>query len=31
MIHEMVAADLADARRDDLCRKEGFRILNHHE
>lgn len=31
MIHEMVATDLADARRDDLCRKEGFRIMNHHE
>ncbi|NJB69018.1 GDPmannose 4,6-dehydratase [Desulfobaculum xiamenense] len=31
MVQEMIAADLADARRDDLCRKEGFRILNHHE
>lgn len=31
MVEEMVLADLADARRDDLCRKEGFRIFNHHE
>jgi GDPmannose 4,6-dehydratase len=27
LVHEMVWADLADAQRDELCRREGFRVL----
>lgn len=31
MVEEMVQADLEEARRDDLCRREGFKTFNHHE
>ncbi|MBL8421293.1 MAG: GDP-mannose 4,6-dehydratase [Dechloromonas sp.] len=31
LIHEMVAADVAEARRDALVRSAGFQTFNHHE
>jgi GDPmannose 4,6-dehydratase len=31
LVKEMVRADLAEAQRDDLCRRAGFSILNHIE
>lgn len=31
LVAEMVRADLEEARRDELCRKEGFHVLDHHE
>jgi GDPmannose 4,6-dehydratase len=31
LVAEMMRADLEDARRDELCRSEGFSVLNHHE
>jgi GDPmannose 4,6-dehydratase len=31
LVAEMMRADLEDARRDELCRSEGFAVLNHHE
>jgi GDPmannose 4,6-dehydratase len=31
LVREMVLADLELARRDDLCRAEGFRTFDHHE
>ena len=31
MVHEMVASDLHDAKRDALCREEGFTTFNFHE
>lgn len=31
MVREMVRADLDEARRDDLCLREGFPVFNHHE
>jgi GDPmannose 4,6-dehydratase len=31
LVSEMMRSDLDKARRDELCRSEGFTILNHHE
>jgi GDPmannose 4,6-dehydratase len=31
LIHEMVAADYAEARRDALVKSAGFQTFNHHE
>lgn len=31
LVAEMMRYDLEDAKRDELCRREGFAILNHHE
>ena len=31
LVAEMMRADLEEARRDELCRNEGFQVLNHHE
>ncbi|SDP62687.1 GDP-mannose 4,6-dehydratase [Desulforhopalus singaporensis] len=31
LVAEMMRYDLDEARKDELCRKEGFTILNHHE
>lgn len=31
LVKEMVCSDLEEAQRDDLCRNEGFKTLNHHE
>lgn len=31
LVAEMVHADLEEAKRDDMCRTEGFRTFNHHE
>ncbi len=31
LVAEMMRCDLEDARRDELCRAEGFTVLNHHE
>jgi len=31
LVAEMMRYDLEDARRDELCRNEGFTVLNHHE
>jgi GDPmannose 4,6-dehydratase len=31
LVTEMMRADLDGARRDELCRSEGFTVLNHHE
>lgn len=31
LVKEMVCADLEEAQRDNLCRTEGFKTLNHHE
>ncbi len=31
LVREMVRSDLKEARRDDLCRNEGFKVLNYHE
>ncbi len=31
LVAEMVCADLEEARRDELCKKRGFTILNRHE
>jgi len=31
LVAEMMRADLDDANRDDLCRREGFTVLNHNE
>ncbi len=31
LVEEMVTEDLADARRDAVVAKEGFRVFNHHE
>jgi GDPmannose 4,6-dehydratase len=31
LVQEMVASDLADARRDELCKREGYRAFDHHE
>ena len=31
LVAEMMRADLESARRDELCRNEGFPVLNHHE
>jgi GDPmannose 4,6-dehydratase len=31
MVEEMVCHDLEEARRDALCRKEGFTTCNFHE
>ena len=31
LVREMVRADIAEAQRDDLCRRAGFSILNHIE
>jgi len=31
LVAEMVREDLKDAERDDLCRREGFPVLNRHE
>jgi GDPmannose 4,6-dehydratase len=31
LVAEMMRYDLEDARRDELCRSEGFTVLNHHE
>ncbi len=31
MVTEMVREDLKEAERDELCRREGFRIYDHHE
>jgi GDPmannose 4,6-dehydratase len=31
MVEEMVLADVEDARRDDLCRRRGFKVFDYHE
>jgi GDPmannose 4,6-dehydratase len=31
LVKEMVAADMQDAERDDLIKKEGFKTFNYHE
>lgn len=31
LVAEMVRFDLEDARKDELCKNEGFTVLNHHE
>ena len=31
LVAEMVREDLVIAKKDDLCRKEGYQIFNHHE
>jgi len=31
LVAEMMRYDLEDARRDELCKSEGFTVLNHHE
>ncbi len=31
LVAEMMRADLEGARRDELCKSEGFTVLNHHE
>ncbi len=31
LVAEMMRFDLEDARRDELCKNEGFAVLNHHE
>ncbi len=31
LVTEMLTKDLEEARKDDLCRVEGFTVLNHHE
>ena len=31
MVSEMVREDLKAAERDALCRREGFRVFDHHE
>jgi GDPmannose 4,6-dehydratase len=31
LVTEMMRADLVGARRDELCKSEGFAVLNHHE
>jgi GDPmannose 4,6-dehydratase len=31
LVREMVVADLEEAERDDLCRREGFRTFDYHE
>lgn len=31
LVTEMMRSDLEEARRDELCKNEGFTVLNHHE
>jgi GDPmannose 4,6-dehydratase len=31
LVSEMMRSDLVEARRDELCKSEGFTVLNHHE
>ena len=31
LVAEMVRVDLEEAQRDELCKSEGFSVLNHHE
>jgi GDPmannose 4,6-dehydratase len=31
LVAEMMRSDLEDAKKDELCRNEGFSVLNHHE
>jgi len=31
LVAEMVREDLKEAERDELCKREGFRVLNRHE
>ena len=31
LVAEMMRTDLEEARRDELCKNEGFTVLNHHE
>ena len=31
LVAEMMRSDLEEARRDELCKSEGFTVLNHHE
>jgi len=31
LVAEMVREDLKEAERDDLCRREGFPVMNRHE
>ncbi len=31
LVIEMMRSDLVEARRDELCKSEGFTVLNHHE
>jgi GDPmannose 4,6-dehydratase len=31
LVSEMMHSDLVEARRDELCKSEGFTVLNHHE
>jgi GDPmannose 4,6-dehydratase len=31
LVAEMMRSDLVEARRDELCKSEGFTVLNHHE
>jgi GDPmannose 4,6-dehydratase len=31
LVGEMMRCDLDEAKRDELCKREGFQVLNHHE
>lgn len=31
LVAEMMHSDLVEARKDELCKSEGFKVLNHHE
>lgn len=31
LVGEMMRTDLDEAKRDELCKREGFQVLNHHE
>ena len=31
LVHEMVVHDLEQAKRDELCKQAGFRVLDYHE
>jgi GDPmannose 4,6-dehydratase len=31
LVSEMMLSDLVEARRDELCKSEGYTVLNHHE
>ena len=31
LVREMVSADIEEAQKDMLCRKEGFKAFNYHE
>ena len=31
MVHEMVAEDRRDAEKDELCKREGYRVVDYYE